>query len=167
MATPGEITVSVVVGSSSDIQFMKNTVDVLKDFKVNYNLQILSAHRTLKKVTEFAEQARMNGIKVIIAAAGGAAHLAGVIAAGTILPVIGIPIPTKHLEGMDSLLSTVQMPTGVPVATVGIGEQGAKNAALLAIEILALTDRTLAEKLKTFRQVLEDKVLRDNKELAQ
>jgi 5-(carboxyamino)imidazole ribonucleotide mutase len=109
----------------------------------------------------------MNGIKVIIAASGGAAHLAGVIAATTILPVIGVPVPTKHLEGMDSLLSTVQMPTGIPVATVGIGEQGAKNAALLAIEILALTDRTLAEKLKTFRQVLEEKVLRDNKELMQ
>ena len=167
MAAPGEIAVSVIVGSSNDVQFIKSTVDVLKDFKVNYSLQILSAHRTLKRVTEFAEQARINGIKIIIAASGGAAHLAGVIAATTILPVIGVPVPTKHLEGMDSLLSTVQMPTGVPVATVGIGDAGAKNAALLAIEILALTDRTLAEKLKTFRQVLEDKVLRDNKELSQ
>jgi 5-(carboxyamino)imidazole ribonucleotide mutase len=167
MAAPGEIAVSVVVGSANDVQFIKNAVDVLKDFKVNYELQVLSAHRTLKKVTEFAEQARTNGIKVIIAAAGGAAHLAGVIAASTTLPVIGVPVPTKHLEGMDSLLSTVQMPTGVPVATVGIGEAGAKNAALLAIQILALTDRTLSEKLKTFRQVLEEKVLRDNKELNQ
>jgi len=167
MAAPGEIAVSVVVGSSSDVQFIKNTIDVLKDFKVSYDLKILSAHRTPKKVAEFSEQAKMNGIKVIIAAAGGAAHLAGVIAASTILPVIGIPVPTKHLEGMDSLLSTVQMPTGIPVATVGIGESGAKNAALLAIQILALTDRTLSEKLKTFRQVLEDKVLRDNKELTQ
>jgi 5-(carboxyamino)imidazole ribonucleotide mutase len=167
MAVSGDIAVGVVVGSSSDVQFIKNTLDVLKDFKVNYSMQILSAHRTLRKVTEFAEEARMNGIKVIIAASGGAAHLAGVIAATTILPVIGVPVPTKHLEGMDSLLSTVQMPTGIPVATVGIGEQGAKNAALLAIEILALTDRTLAEKLKTFRQVLEEKVLRDNKELMQ
>jgi 5-(carboxyamino)imidazole ribonucleotide mutase len=167
MAAPGEIAVSVIVGSVNDVQFIKNTVDVLKDFKVNYELQILSAHRTPKKVTDFAEQARTNGIKVIIAAAGGAAHLAGVIAASTILPVIGVPVPTKHLEGMDSLLSTVQMPTGVPVATVGIGEAGAKNAALLAIQILALTDRTLSEKLKTFRQVLEEKVLRDNKELNQ
>lgn len=167
MAAPGEISVSVIVGSSNDVQFIKNTIDVLKDFKVNYELQILSAHRTLKKVTEFAEQAKMNGIKVIIAASGGAAHLAGVIAASTTLPVIGVPVPAKYLEGMDSLLSTVQMPTGIPVATVGIGESGAKNAALLAIQILALSDRTLAEKLKTFRQVLEDKVLRDNKELTQ
>ena len=167
MTPSGQILVSVIVGTSADVQFIRNTVDVLKDFKIDYELKILSAHRAPKKVTEFAHQARVRGVKIIIAASGGAAHLAGVIAANTILPVIGVPVPTKYLDGMDSLLSTVQMPTGIPVATVGIGEAGAKNAALLAIEILALSDRILAKKLETFRIVIEEKVARDNKELGE
>jgi len=167
MSPSEQILVSVIAGSSVDVQFIRNTVDVLKDFKIDYELQILSAHRAPKKVTEFALQARARGIKVIIAASGGAAHLAGAVAANTTLPVIGVPVPTKHLDGLDSLLSTVQMPTGIPVATVGIGEGGAKNAALLAIEILALSDRILAKKLETFRIVIEEKVVRDNKELGQ
>ena len=158
--------VSVIVDRTGDIQFIKTTIDVLKDFKVDHELQILSAHRTPGKLIEYAQQARMKGIKVIIAASGGAAHLAGVIAANTVIPVIGVPIPTAHLNGMDSLLSTIQMPTGVPVATVGIGDSGAKNAALLAIEMLAISDRGLEKKLETFRSVLEEKVLRDNKELG-
>ncbi len=158
--------VSVIVDRSGDVDFIKNTIDVLKDFKIEYELKILSAHRTPRRVAEFAQEARMRGIKVIIAASAGAAHLAGFTAAHTILPVIGVPVPTKHLDGMDSLLSTVQMPTGIPVATVGIGESGAKNAALLAIEILALSDKNTSRKLETFRVVLEEKVARDNKEIG-
>jgi len=158
--------VSVIVDKTGDIQFIKSTIDVLKDFKIDHELQILSAHRTPGKLMEYAQQARKKGIRVIIAASGGAAHLAGVIAANTVIPVIGVPVPTAHLDGMDSLLSTIQMPTGVPVATVGIGDSGAKNAALLAIEMLAISDRGLEKKLETFRSVLEEKVLRDNKELG-
>ena len=158
--------VSVIVDKSGDFDFIKNTIDVLKDFKIEHEVRILSPHRTPARVAEYAQEARMRGIKVIIAASGGAAHLAGAIAAHTILPVIGVPVPTKHLYGMDSLLSTVQMPTGIPVATVGIGESGAKNAALLAIEILALSDKNTARKIETFRVVLDEKVARDNKEIG-
>ncbi len=161
-----EITVSVVVASSSDVEFIRNTVGIFKDFRIEYEFKILSAHRTPKKVTEFARKARQRGIRVIVAGSSGAAHLAGVIASNTTLPVIGVPIPTKYLDGMDSLLSTVQMPMGVPVATVGIGESGAKNAALLAIHIMALTDRNLARKLDSFREMLEEKVLLDNRKLT-
>ena len=165
MLTP-EQPINVVVGSSKDLDFIKNTLDVLRDFKIGYDIEIISAHRTPKRVMEFAENARMKGTRVIIAASSGAAHLAGAIAAHTILPVIGVPVPARHLDGMDSLLSTVQMPTGVPVATVGIGESGAKNAAILAMEMIALTDRNLGKKLEGFRKMLEDKIIRDNKELT-
>ena len=164
--TLSDIPVSVVVGSSADVEFIRNTTDVLKDFKVGYDLQIVSAHRSPKQVAEFAHKARASRTAVIIAASGGAAHLAGAIAACTTIPVIGVPVPSKHLNGLDSLLSTVQMPTGVPVATVGIGDAGAKNAALLAIEILAVADSDLSKKLEAFRAMLEERVARENKELT-
>lgn len=157
--------VGVVVGSSSDLPLIKNTLDILKDFKVPYDVVVLSAHRSPKKTAEYARSARAEGIKVIIAAAGGAAHLAGTIASNTTLPVIGIPVPTKHLDGLDSLLSTIQMPSGVPVATVAIGEAGARNAAVLAVQILALSDGKLAKKLNSFKAALVKKVEQANREL--
>ncbi len=157
--------VGVVVGSSSDLPLIKNTLDILKDFKVPYDVMVLSAHRSPKKTAEYARSARAKGIKVIIAAAGGAAHLAGTIASNTTLPVIGIPIPTKHLDGLDSLLSTIQMPSGVPVATVAVGEAGARNAAILAVQILALSDGKLAKKLNSFKAALVKKVEQANREL--
>lgn len=158
--------IGIVAGSSTDVEYIKSTVDVLKDFKMGYDVQIMSAHRSPKQVMDYARRARSKGTKIIIAASGGAAHLAGAVASWTTLPVIGVPIPTKYLDGLDSLFSTVQMPTGVPVATVGIGESGAKNAALLAMEILALSDHALAKKLESFRSMLEEKIGRDNKDLA-
>ena len=122
----------------------------------------MSAHRTPNEVIKLAEEAKDRGIKVIIAAAGGAAHLGGVIASSTTLPVIGVPIQTSALGGMDSLLSTVQMPGGIPVATVAIGKAGAKNAAILAVQMLALSDEALAKKLEAFKQAMADKVIADS-----
>ena len=144
--------VSIVMGSTSDMPIVHKAIDMLKQFHVEYEVKVLSAHRTPDKAAEFAKQARDRGIRVLIGAAGGAAHLAGALAANSTLPVIGIPVPTEHLGGLDSLLSTVQMPAGVPVATVAIGEAGAKNAALLAIEILALSDPALLKRLTNYRQ---------------
>ena len=139
-------TVAVIMGSDSDWPIMRDAVDVLKDFGVDVEAEIVSAHRTPKKMVEFAETAHTRGIKVIIAGAGGAAHLPGMVASLTTLPVIGVPIPLKHMDGLDSLMSIVQMPGGIPVATVAVG--GAKNAALLALRILATEDNSLAEKLR-------------------
>jgi len=143
--------VGIVMGSSSDWETMKAAAKVLEDFGIAYEAKAMSAHRTPKAVAAWAEGAAARGMKAIIAAAGGAAHLAGVVAAHTTLPVLGVPMPSKHLKGLDSLLSTVQMPKGVPVATFAIGEAGAANAALFAVAILALTDRKLAKKLQQFR----------------
>jgi 5-(carboxyamino)imidazole ribonucleotide mutase len=140
-----KVTVAVIMGSDSDWPIMRDAVDVLKDFGVSVEAEIVSAHRTPKKMVEFAETAHGRGIKVIIAGAGGAAHLPGMVASMTTLPVIGVPIPLKHLDGLDSLMSIVQMPGGIPVATVAVG--GAKNAGLLALRILATEDQSLAEKL--------------------
>lgn len=137
------------MGSESDWPVMQAAADVLAEFGVPFETRVLSAHRTSEKMTEYAVSARDRGLKVIIGGAGGAAHLPGMLAASTTLPVIGVPIPTKHLKGMDSLLSIVQMPTGVPVATVAIGQ--AKNAGLLAVQILAVSDADLANKLQEFR----------------
>ncbi|THC42893.1 5-(carboxyamino)imidazole ribonucleotide mutase [Massilia sp. Mn16-1_5] len=143
--------VGVVMGSSSDWDVMKNAVDVLKQFGVPFEAQVISAHRMPDEMFRYAEQARSRGLRAIIAGAGGAAHLPGMIAAKTIVPVLGVPVPSKYLRGEDSLLSIVQMPKGVPVATFAIGEAGAANAALTAVALLAANDDALAAQLEQFR----------------
>ena len=149
--------VAVIMGSTSDLEIMSQAINLLEDFGVEVVKRVISAHRTPDLMCEFAKSAKANGIGAIIAGAGGAAHVAGVVAGMTTVPVIGIPIQTKALGGMDSLLSIVQMPPGVPVATMAIN--GAKNAALYAVQILALTDETLAAKLDAFRKEQTQKVL--------
>ncbi len=150
--------VAVVMGSQSDWEVMQGAVKILKDFGVSCEARVMSAHRTPELVVEYVRAAPTRGTKCIIAAAGGAAHLAGVVAAHTTLPVLGVPMPGKHLQGMDSLLSTVQMPKGIPVATFAIGEAGAGNAALFAVAMLALEDAVLARKLTEFRNKQADAV---------
>lgn len=142
------------MGSDSDFPTMEEAVNVLKGNAIPYMVKILSAHRTPDMAAKFAKTARKNGIKVIIAGAGGAAHLAGVIASHTTLPVIGVPMESKELKGLDSLLSTVQMPSGIPVATLAIGKAGARNAGILATQILALSDKKLEKKLDMFKDSL-------------
>ena len=149
--------VAVIMGSKSDWDVMKEAVDVLKEFGVEVEVRVVSAHRTPDFMAEFAKTAHERGIEVIIAGAGGAAHLPGMTASFTHLPVIGVPVPSKHLNGLDSLLSIVQMPYGVPVATVAIGN--AKNAALLAVRILSIKYPELAEKMKDFMRRMRDEVL--------
>ena len=149
--------VAVIMGSDSDWPVVKAACEQLKAFGIPYEAHILSAHRTPAAAAEFAKNARKNGFGVLICAAGMAAHLAGAMAAGTTLPVIGIPISSAQLDGLDALLSTVQMPSGIPVATMAIG--GAKNAALYAVSILALQDEALAEQLRAFRKEQAEKVL--------
>ena len=143
--------VGVVMGSSSDWEVMQHAVAILKEFGVPYEASVVSAHRMPDQMFAYAEAARGRGLRAIIAGAGGAAHLPGMIAAKTIVPVLGVPVPSKYLRGEDSLLSIVQMPRGVPVATFAIGEAGAANAALAAIAMIACTDEALAEKLQQFR----------------
>ncbi len=150
--------VGIVMGSDSDWPKIKSVAAALDEFDVSYEIRVMSAHRTPEVVHQYAAMAAARGLKVIIAAAGGAAHLAGVCASHTILPVIGIPVATDVQGGLDSLLSTVQMPGDVPVATVGLGSGGARNAGLLAVEILALSDETLQEKLTEFKHKLVEKV---------
>ena len=152
--------VGIVMGSTSDWDSMKAAAQVLADFGVPYDARAMSAHRTPGLVSEWASGAANRGLKCIIAGAGGAAHLAGVVAAHTMLPVLGVPMPSKHLQGLDSLLSTVQMPRGIPVATFAIGDAGAANAALFAIAMLALADPALAAKLADFRAKQADSVRR-------
>ena len=159
--------IAIVMGSDSDYQAMKGCIDSLQDFAVPTEVRISSAHRSAAATAEFAAAARDRGIEVIIAAAGMAAHLAGVIAAHTTLPVIGVPMASGSLQGIDALLSTVQMPPGIPVATVGIGSAGAKNAAILAVQILGLTDKTLAAKLDAHKQKLANGVAEKNQKLQQ
>jgi phosphoribosylaminoimidazole carboxylase PurE protein len=142
--------VSIVMGSQSDLKAIQEAINLLKEFKVGFEAKVLSAHRTPRELEKYIGDAQRKGVKVFIAAAGGAAALAGVIASQTILPVIGIPIETKSLKGLDSLLSTVQMPSGVPVATVAIGN--AKNAALLALEILGLSNKEIRARLLSSRK---------------
>jgi phosphoribosylaminoimidazole carboxylase PurE protein len=139
--------VSIVMGSDSDLEIMREAGKALDDFGIAYEIDVTSAHRSPDRTADFARKAAENGIRVIIAGAGGAAHLAGVIAAHTTLPVIGVPIPSTSLQGMDSLLSTVQMPAGIPVATVAIGKPGATNAGILAAQMIALADASVAKKL--------------------
>ena len=148
--------VAIVMGSRSDMEIMQSTADTLNDFNISYEFFTISAHRTPEKAREFASSAKERGFKVIIAGAGYAAHLPGVIATWTTLPVIGIPIPSSALAGVDSLYAIVQMPAGIPVATVTIGKAGAKNAAYLAAEILALNDTEISEKLRIYRQELSN-----------
>ena len=150
--------VGILMGSTSDWEVMKQAAKVLDEFGVAYEARAMSAHRTPDLVEEFVKAASGRGMKCIIAGAGGAAHLAGVVAAHTTLPVLGVPMPSKHLNGMDSLLSTVQMPKGIPVATFAIGDAGAANAALFAIAMLALSDAKLAKKLVAFRKKQSDAV---------
>ncbi|WP_050477560.1 5-(carboxyamino)imidazole ribonucleotide mutase [Herbaspirillum rhizosphaerae] len=143
--------VGVVMGSSSDWDVMQHAVAILKEFGIPHEAQVVSAHRMPDQMFDYAEKARARGLRAIIAGAGGAAHLPGMIAAKTIVPVLGVPVPSKYLRGEDSLLSIVQMPKGIPVATYAIGEAGAANAALSAIAMLATTDDALAAKLEAFR----------------
>ncbi|RFB70667.1 MULTISPECIES: 5-(carboxyamino)imidazole ribonucleotide mutase [unclassified Herbaspirillum] len=143
--------VGVVMGSSSDWDVMQHAVAILKEFGIPHEAQVVSAHRMPDQMFDYAEKARGRGLRAIIAGAGGAAHLPGMIAAKTIVPVLGVPVPSKYLRGEDSLLSIVQMPKGIPVATYAIGEAGAANAALSAIAMLATTDDALAAKLEAFR----------------
>lgn len=156
MATP---LVGIVMGSDSDWPTMEHAAKQLTAFGIPYEAKVLSAHRTPDHAVRFAEEAQGRGMRCIIAGAGGAAHLAGVLAAKTTIPVLGVPMPSKHLQGLDSLLSTVQMPAGIPVATFAIGEAGAANAALFVVAMLAGTDAALAEKLRAFRKTQEEKVL--------
>jgi len=144
--------ISVIMGSQSDYATLKLTVDILKQFDVPHEAKVVSAHRTPKRLFDFAQSADQRGIKVIIAGAGGAAHLPGMVASLTHIPVLGVPIQSKALNGQDSLLSIVQMPAGIPVGTLAIGEAGAKNAALLALSILATYDDAIKEKLIDFRE---------------
>ncbi len=150
--------VGIVMGSDSDLPVMKEAAELLRTFDVPCELRILSAHRTPELTARYAGKASERGIRVIIAGAGGAAHLAGVLAAGTELPVIGVPMDSSSLMGLDALLSTVQMPSGVPVATMGIGSAGAKNAALLALRILALRNTSLEKSLREYRKAQARKV---------
>jgi 5-(carboxyamino)imidazole ribonucleotide mutase len=158
--------VSVVMGSTSDWETMKEACLILDEFGIAYEKKVVSAHRTPDLMFTFAEQARDSGTKVIIAGAGGAAHLPGMIAAKTTLPVIGVPVQSRALSGMDSLLSIVQMPGGVPVATVAIGKAGATNAGLLAVQILSIEDKKLAEQLEARREMLKQKVLESSEDLV-
>jgi 5-(carboxyamino)imidazole ribonucleotide mutase len=150
--------VAIIMGSDSDWPVMKNAAQMLADFGVAYEARVVSAHRTPDLMFQFAESAANNGFQVIIAGAGGAAHLPGMVAAKTTLPVLGVPVPSKHLQGQDSLLSIVQMPKGIPVATFAIGDAGAANAGLFAVSVLANQDAVLAGKLADFRKKQADKV---------
>ncbi len=151
--------VGVVMGSNSDWDVMKNACQMLKDLEIVYEAKVVSAHRTPDLLYQYAEQARDRGIKCIIAGAGGAAHLPGMLAAKTTIPVLGVPVNSRHLKGMDSLLSIVQMPKGIPVATFAIGEAGAANAGLYAASILSVTDQGIADKLQVFRDKQAEVVL--------
>ena len=152
MSTQSKPLIGVVMGSSSDWEVMQHAVAILKEFEVAHEAQVISAHRMPDQMFAYAKSARERGLRAIIAGAGGAAHLPGMIAAQTVLPVLGVPVPSKYLRGEDSLLSIVQMPKGIPVATFAIGEAGAANAALTAVAILALDDAQLADRLVHYRQ---------------
>ena len=159
--------VSIVMGSDSDLEIMREAAKALAGFDIAYEIDVTSAHRSPERTAQFAQNARARGIRVIIAGAGGAAHLAGVIAAHTTLPVIGVPIPSTSLNGLDSLLSTVQMPAGIPVATVAIGKPGATNAGILAAQIVAVADRKVAARLEAYKQKLASGVEEKSKRLQE
>ncbi len=147
--------IGILMGSDSDLEVMRESGKVLKDFKVPYEMVIASAHRSPRRTIVYASSAERRGLRVLICGAGWAAHLAGVVAAHTIMPVIGVPIESSSLKGLDSILSTVQMPGGIPVATMAIGKGGAKNAALLAVEILGVGDLSLRRKLERYRRTMD------------
>jgi 5-(carboxyamino)imidazole ribonucleotide mutase len=153
------IDIAIIMGSNSDWPTMKAAADILDEFNIRYESRVVSAHRTPDMMFEFAKDAKQNGYKIIIAGAGGAAHLPGMVAAKTTLPVLGVPISTKNMQGLDSLLSIVQMPKGVPVATFAVGEAGAANAALFAISNLCVNDPALEHKLVEYRKNMEVKVM--------
>ncbi|HWL13272.1 MAG TPA: 5-(carboxyamino)imidazole ribonucleotide mutase [Ureibacillus sp.] len=157
--------IGIIMGSSSDWETMKHACDILDELQVPYEKQVVSAHRTPDLMFEYAENARSRGIQVIIAGAGGAAHLPGMVAAKTTLPVIGVPVQSRALNGLDSLLSIVQMPGGVPVATVAIGKAGATNAGLLAAQILSITNEELANQLEIRRENTKQQVLESSGDL--
>jgi 5-(carboxyamino)imidazole ribonucleotide mutase len=159
--TESKTLVAIIMGSKSDWEVMRQADEVLANFGVPHECRVLSAHRTPAQTAEYVNQAESRGIEVIVAAAGGAAHLAGVCAAHTLLPVLGVPMESAALKGLDSLLSTVQMPAGIPVGTLAIGAPGARNAALLAVAILANSRPELREKLRQFRTSQSEKVLRE------
>jgi len=159
--------VAVLMGSDSDYEVMEETVKTLREFEIACDVHAMSAHRSPAAVAEYSSKAKSRGIRVIIAAAGGAAHLAGVVAAHTPLPVIGVPLVATTLAGLDSLLSTVQMPPGIPVATVAVGKFGARNAALLAVQILALSDAALEKKFEAFKAGLSAQVAEKDKKLQE
>ena len=151
--------VAIIMGSDSDWPIMKHAAEVLDDFNIPYEAQVVSAHRTPDLMFKFAEESEKKGFQVIIAGAGGAAHLPGMVASKTTLPVLGVPVPSKHLEGHDSLLSIVQMPKGIPVATFAIGEPGSYNAGLFAVSLIAVNDKEANQKLNEFRKKQVTKVL--------
>ena len=161
MNTPPTPLVGVIMGSTSDWETMKHAVDILQEFGVPHETKVVSAHRTPALLTEYATTAEARGLQVIIAGAGGAAHLPGMVASQTILPVLGVPVQSRTLNGLDSLLSIVQMPAGIPVATFAIGPAGAKNAALFSVAILDTHNVTLRERLRQFRDQQTNKVLHD------
>ncbi|EMF0219540.1 5-(carboxyamino)imidazole ribonucleotide mutase [Enterococcus hirae] len=160
------IKVAVIMGSTSDWETMKNTCEILEEFEVAYEKKVVSAHRTPDLMFQYTKEARARGIKVIIAGAGGAAHLPGMVASQTTLPVIGVPVQTRTLNGLDSLLSIVQMPGGVPVATTAIGKAGAINAGLLAVEMLSMYDLKLEAKLAKRRLMLAETVIESSDQLG-
>lgn len=157
--------VAIIMGSNSDLPVVKGAIEVLKDFGVDYEARVISAHRTPYAAEEFAKNAKQNGISVIIAAAGKAAHLGGVIAAYTTVPVIALPIKSSFMDGLDSLLSMVQMPSGIPVATVGVN--GADNAGILAVQMLAISDDSLSNKLEAFKKDMADAVAKKDAALQE
>ena len=157
--------ISIIMGSRSDLETLKEAIVLLKEFRVGFELKVLSAHRSPKELFRYVEEAPKKGTKVFIAAAGGAAALAGVVAAHTTLPVIGVPIETKSLKGLDSLLSTVQMPAGIPVACMAIGRAGAKNAAFFALEIMGITDKKIQARLMRYKKEMRAKIKTVNRTL--
>jgi phosphoribosylaminoimidazole carboxylase PurE protein len=159
--------VGIIMGSDSDLPVMQEAAKALRQFEVPYEIGVYSAHRSPHRTAEYVRTARQRGLKLIIAGAGSSAHLAGVCAAETTLPVIGVPIDSSPLQGFDSLLSTVQMPPGVPVATMGVGKSGATNAGLLAVQILALGDERLAQRLAEYREQLEKSVAEKSKKVQE
>ena len=165
MAEKGEALVGIIMGSDTDLSVMKEAAATLKKFGVPFEIDITSAHRSPARTSEYARTAVERGLKAIIVGAGGAAHLAGVVAAETTLPVIGVPMPTTSLQGLDSLLATVQMPGGIPVACVAIGRAGAVNAAVLAVQIIATADSALAAKLVEYKKELARRVLEKSEKL--
>ncbi len=157
--------IGIIMGSTSDWETMKHTCDILDEIEIPYEKQVVSAHRTPDLMFQYAEEARARGLKVIVAGAGGAAHLPGMVAAKTTLPVIGVPVQSKALNGLDSLLSIVQMPGGVPVATVAIGKAGATNAGLLAAQIIGTNDEEVAARLQARQEKVREKVLESSGDL--